>query len=144
MARHCGSKHHELVVYKPMLWPGWNRASVSSACRGPVPSIRAVAAERIKLALSGLGADEFSGGVPLPSVDGLVAVPELVPIFVAPEPAPGTQPSGCLQTLSCAPLGQRPQSYGGCAVPLQWPASATQLITQGWVQTSWAELFAYS
>lgn len=64
MARHCGSKHHELVVYKPMLWPGWNRASVPSACRGPVPSIRAVAAERIKLALSGLGADEFSVGYP--------------------------------------------------------------------------------
>ncbi|QPN59122.1 asparagine synthase (glutamine-hydrolyzing) [Synechococcus sp. CBW1002] len=161
MARHCGSDHHELQLDHDQTL-AWVEAGLQAL---DVPSAdglntylisRAVAEQGIKVALSGLGADELFGGYPSHRF-----VPWLLPLRWLPAGLRGT----LLQTLSprlAAKLHHLPhwdRWHLGLALrrwasnadlaaagasPFHWPEEPSHNITQGWGQISWAELFGYT
>ena len=87
---------------------------------------RAVAGQGIKVALSGLGADELFGGYPSH---------RLMPWLMALRWHLG---------LALRRWSNDATLISAGLPPLQWPQSAPQRITQAWGQTSWAELFGYT
>jgi asparagine synthase (glutamine-hydrolysing) len=158
MARHCGSDHHELQLddQQALCWieAGLQAQDVPSA--GVLNTYlvsRAVAEQGIKVALSGLGADEIFGGHPSHRI-----VPWLLPLRGLP---PDLR-QGLLQAFA-GPLASKLQGlpHWDCwhlalalrrwagnadlvaagAPPLSWPVQPPQHITQSWGQISWAELF---
>lgn len=161
MARHCGSDHHELCIQKEDALAGVEQAL--AALDGPTADgintfliSRAVADQGIKVALSGLGADELFGGYPSH---------RLMPWLQLLKPLPARIRQGLLQRLSSrlagklAGLPRWDRWHLGLALrrwatdgdldragaePLQWPQSPSQRITQPWGQVSWAELFGYT
>ena len=161
MAVHCGADHHELVIEESVAL-AWVEQALSSLDTPTADGIntflisRAVADQGIKVALSGLGADELFGGYPshrlMPWLMALRWLPDRLRLrslsFVSPRLA---------NKLSYLPrwdrwhLGlalRRWVSDGDLdaagAEPLQWPESPPQRITQSWGQVSWAELFGYT
>jgi asparagine synthase (glutamine-hydrolysing) len=161
MARHCGSDHHELVIQEENALAWVEQALV--ALDGPTADAintflisRAVADQGIKVALSGLGADELFGGYPSA---------RLMPWLQLLSHLPGNIRQGLLHKFSPRlarklsglrrwdlwHLGLALRRWASDAdldaaraVPLQWPESPPQHITQAWGQTSWAELFGYT
>jgi asparagine synthase (glutamine-hydrolysing) len=158
MARHCGSDHHELRLDHDQAL-AWVEAGLQAL---DVPSAdglntylisRAVAEQGIKVALSGLGADELFGGYPSHRI---------VPWLQCLRRLPAGLRGSLLQTISprLAPklhhlpdwdrwhLGLALRRWASNAdlaaagvLPLQWPEQPPQHITQGWGQSSWAEIF---
>ena len=160
MARHCGSDHHELHLSdgQALAWieDGW------AAMDGPTADglntylvSRAVAEQGIKVALSGLGADEIFGGYPsfrsLPWLRRLRWLPSSLRGALARRLSPGLPPK--LQGLPswdrwAVGVALR-RFYGDAdlaaagAKPLAWPAAPPIPLRQGHSQISWAELFGY-
>lgn len=161
MAQHCGSNHHELVIT-----PDDALTLVDQALTAlDVPSAdaintylvsTAVAGQGIKVALSGLGADELFGGYPSHRLVQLLMQLRFLPVQMRRR---------LLQLLSprlASKLTDLPSWdhwHLGLALrrwcsdsslmaaglpPLHWPKSAQQRITQAWGQSSWAELFGYT
>jgi asparagine synthase (glutamine-hydrolysing) len=161
MARHCGSQHHELVIQEADAL-AWVEQALSSFDVPTADGIntylisRAVADHGIKVALSGLGADELFGGYPshrlMPLLQLFCWVPPKIrqSLLQAFSPRLARKLSGLPRwdrwhlglTLRRWASDQDLDAAG--AEPLQWPASAPQRITQAWGQTSWAELFGYT
>jgi asparagine synthase (glutamine-hydrolysing) len=161
MARYCGSQHHELVIQEADAL-AWVEQALSALDRPTADGIntylisRAVADQGIKVALSGLGADELFGGYRSHRL-----MPWLQPLCLVPPQIRQSLLEGLCprlaRKLSWLPRWDR--WHLGLALrrlasdqdldlagaePLQWPASAPQRITQAWGQTSWAELFGYT
>jgi asparagine synthase (glutamine-hydrolysing) len=161
MARHCGSQHHELVIQEADAL-AWVEQALS-ALDGPTADgintyliSRAVADQGIKVALSGLGADELFGGYPSHRLMPWLQLLCWVPPQIRQSLLQGLSPR-LARKLSGLPRWDRwhlglalrrwasDQDLDAAgAEPLQWPASAPQRITQAWGQTSWAELFGYT
>jgi asparagine synthase (glutamine-hydrolysing) len=161
MARHCGSEHHELVIQEADAL-AWLEQALS-ALDGPTADgintyliSRAVAEQGIKVALSGLGADELFGGYPSHRLMPWLQLLCWLPLRFRLSLLQGLSPR-LARKLSGLPRWDRwhlglalrrwasDQDLDAAgAEPLQWPASAPQRITQAWGQTSWAELFGYT
>lgn len=161
MARHCGSDHHELNIQNEdaLAWVEQALVALDVPTAVAINTFlisRAVADQGIKLALSGLGANELFGGNPSH---------RLMPWLHLLKPLPPRIRQGVLQRLS-SPLADKlsglprwdrwhlglalrrlvndPDLNAACGAPLQWPESPPQRITQAWGQTSWAELFGFT
>jgi asparagine synthase (glutamine-hydrolysing) len=161
MARYCGSDHHELQLNDDQAL-AWMEAGLQAL---DVPSAdglntylisRAVAERGIKVALSGLGADELFGGYP-----SHLIVPWLLPLRHLPAglrrrllqafcPRLAAKLQG-LPHWDCWHLALALRRWAidtelaaAGAETLQWPEQPHQQVTQGWGQISWAELFGYS
>lgn len=158
LAAQCGSRHHELVIEEnqALAWVEQGIASLDSPNVGGLKSTliaRAVAAEGIQVALSGLGADEIFGGTPshrlMPWIRGLRWLPGPVRQSLLQNLAPHLAkrlvglPDWDRWHLGLAL--HRWASDGNLAAagsePLQWSEPPPQRITQAWGQTCWAELF---
>jgi len=160
MARHCGSDHHELHLSDDQAL-GWI-ADGLSAMDGPTADglntylvSRAVAERGIKVALSGLGADETFGGYP-----SFRMVPWLRQLRRLPAPlrreVVGRVGSRLRPKLQGLPawdrwavgvsmrrfLGDADLLAAG-AKPLRWPEPPPAPLRQSHGQISWAELFGY-
>ena len=161
MAGHCGSEHHVLQLRdgEALAWLESGLAAMDVLSADALNTYlvsRAVAAHGIKVALSGLGADELFGGY---------GSHRLVPWLRQLAWLPLSLRLGLLQVLSprlAAKLQALPRWDGwhlGLALrrwasaadldaagapPLQWPEPPPQRITQGWGQISWVELFGYT
>jgi asparagine synthase (glutamine-hydrolysing) len=161
MARHCGSQHHELVIQEADAL-AWVEQALSALDLPTADAIntylisRAVAAQGIKVALSGLGADELFGGYPshrlMPSLQWFRWMPPRMrqTLLQAISPRVATKVAG-LPRWDPWHVGLALRRWAGDrdlqaagAESLQWPVSAPQRITQAWGQTSWAELFGYA
>lgn len=161
MARYCGSDHYELAIQQEVAL-AWVEQALAALDRPTADGIntflisRAVADQGIKVALSGLGADELFGGYPSH---------RLMPWLQLLKPLPVRIRQGLLQRLSPLMAGKLSglprwdRWHLGLALrrwasdadldaagagPLRWPESPPQRITQAWGQTSWAELFGYT
>ena len=161
LAGHCGSEYHQLQVGDDQA-QAWLEAGLAAM---DVPSAdginvylvsRAVAEQGIKVALSGLGADELFGGYPCH---------RLVPWLRHLGWLPPHLRHGLIQALSprlaaklqalprwdCWHLGLTLRRWrtdqdlaAAGADRLIWPEVPPQRITQAWGQISWAELFGYT
>ena len=159
MARHCGSDHHELHLSDEQAL-GWI-ADGLAAMDGPTADglntylvSRAVAEQGIKVALSGLGADETFGGYP-----SFRNVPWLRQLRWLPAPlrrqllrrVASLQPKlQGLQAWDRWSVGVSVRRFIGDAdlaeagaKPLRWPEPPPLPIRQSHGQISWAELFGY-
>jgi asparagine synthase (glutamine-hydrolysing) len=161
MASHCGSQHHELVIQEAdaLAWVDQALSALDMPTADGINTYlisRAVAAQGIKVALSGLGADELFGGYPshrlMPWLQQLRWVPARIR-----QSLPLRFGSRLAHKLAGLPVWDRwhlglalrrwatdRDLDAAGAEPLQWPGSAPQRITQAWGQTSWAELFGYA
>lgn len=160
MARHCGSDHHELHLSddQALAWI----ADGLSAMDGPTADglntylvSRAVADQGIKVALSGLGADETFGGYP-----SFRTVPLMRQLRWLPPPLRrqllhrlGSRLEPKLQGLPTWDrwsvgvsvrrfLGDADLAAAG-ARPLEWPKPPPLPLRHRHGQISWAELFGY-
>ena len=161
LAQHCGSEHHELVI-EPEQALGWVEQALKAL---DVPSAdaintylvsRAVAGQGIKVALSGLGADELFGGYPSHRLMPWLMALRWLPAGLRWRALHLASPrlAGKLTGLPSWDrwhLGLALRRWSDDATlmaaglpPLHWPQSAPQRITQAWGQTSWAELFGYT
>ena len=161
LAQHCGSEHHELVI-EPEQALGWVEQALTTLDLPSAEAIntylvsRAVAGQGIKVALSGLGADELFGGYPshrlMPWLMALRWLPEGLrrQALQLSSPRLARKLTGlprwdrwhlCLALRSWS----NDATLMAAGLPsLQWPESAPYRITQAWGQTSWAELFGYT
>jgi asparagine synthase (glutamine-hydrolysing) len=161
MAAHIGSHHHELVIEDHQAL-AWVEQGLAALDRPTVDALntylisRAVAAEGIKVALSGLGADELFGGYPshrlMPWLQVLRWLPAALrqPFIKALSPRLAHKLEG-LPAWDRWHLGLALRRWANAAdltaagaEPLQWPDPPPQRITQTWGQISWAELFGYT
>lgn len=160
MARHCGSDHHELHLSddQALAWLADGLAAMDGPTADGLNTYlvsRAVAAEGIKVALSGLGADETFGGYP-----AFRSVPWLRQLRRLPAPlrqqllrGSGAKLRPKLEGLPrwdrwCAGLsvrrflGDADLAEAG-AVPLRWPEPPPVPPLQRHAEIGWAELFGY-
>jgi asparagine synthase (glutamine-hydrolysing) len=161
MARYCGSQHHEILIEEgdALAWVDQALTAFDVPTADAVKTYlisRAVATQGIKVALSGLGADELFGGY---------LSHQLMPCLHLLRWLPPRIRRSLLQTLSprlaykLTGLPHWDRWHLGLALrrwtsdrdlnaagaePLQWPAAPPQRITQAWGQTSWTELFGYT
>jgi asparagine synthase (glutamine-hydrolysing) len=160
MACHCGSDHHELQLddEQALNWIEVGLQAMDSPSADGINTYlvsRAVAGHGIKMALSGLGADELFGGY---------LSHRIVPWLLLLQWLPGSLRQGLLQAIDGRPAdnlcglprwdrwhlavalrrctSERVLAAAGAA-SLSWPEPPPQRITQGWGQISWAELFGY-
>lgn len=159
MARHCGSDHHELHLSDEQAL-GWI-ADGLSAMDGPTADglntylvSRAVAEQGIKVALSGLGADEIFGGYPsfrtAPGLRRLRRLPaplrqQLLRRIRSLRPKLQGLPAWDLWTVGVAMrryFGDADLAAAG-AKALSFPAPPPLPLATGHGQISWAELFGY-
>ncbi|MFM7466201.1 MAG: asparagine synthase (glutamine-hydrolyzing) [Cyanobium sp.] len=160
MARHCGSTHHELRLSddQALAWIADGLAAMDGPTADGINTYlvsRAVAAQGIKVALSGLGADETFGGYP--SFD---LVPKLRPLRWLPGPLrrslvrrAGSRLQPKLEGLPAWDrwsVGVAQRRYFGDgdlavagAASLVWPDPPPVPPLQGHGQLGWAELFGY-
>ena len=160
MARHCGSEHHELQLNddQALAWLEAGLAAMDAPSADGLNTYlvsRAVAEQGIKVALSGVGADELFGGYPSH---------RLVPWLRQLGWLPPRLRHGLLQVLTprlatkLQALPRWDRCHLGLALrrwaseadlaaagseALAWPELPPQRITQAWGQISWAELFGY-
>lgn len=161
MARHCGSNHHELVLAPDQVLT-WVRDALQALDSPTADGLntylisRAVAAEGIKVALSGLGADELFGGYPSHRV-----VPWLLRLRWMPRP----QRLGLLKrlvprlhrkledvphwdawhlTLAVRRWATAADLEAAGAEPLSWPIPHPCSPRHRWGQISWGEMFGYT
>lgn len=161
LARHCGSQHHELVIGEDqaLSWVEQALAALDVPTADGVNTYlvsRAVSQQGIKVALSGLGADELFGGYPSHRLLPWLMVLRWLPSHLRQHALKIVSPR-LAQKLMNLPSWNR--WYLGLAVrrwsgdealrsaglpPLSWPVTASQRISQAWGQTSWSELFGYT
>lgn len=159
MARHCGSEHHELHLGDEQAL-AWIRDGLA-AMDGPTADgintylvSRAVAEQGIKVALSGLGADEIFGGYPsfrsLPWLRRLRWLPSPLRRRLLRGLGPRLLKLQGLPAWDRWSLGVALRRYFGeadlaeaGAPPLSWPEAPPVPLAQGFAQISWAELFGY-
>lgn len=160
MARHCGSEHHELRLSDDQAL-AWLEAGLLAQ---DVPSAdglntylvsRAVAGQGIKVAFSGLGADEMFGGYPshrlVPWLRHLVRLPPRLRLgllqALSPRLAAKLQDlphwDSSHLALALRRWGKDHDLAAAGVEELIWPELPPQRITQAWGQISWAELFGY-
>ena len=161
MARHCGSDHHELVIHEhdALAWVEQGLTKLDTPTVDGLNTYfvsRAVAAQGIKVAISGLGADELFGGYPshrfMPWLQLLRWLPAGLwqPLLQSVRPRFAAKLTGLPRWdrwhlgLAMRRWASDQDLSAAGAEPLAWPESAPQRITQGWGQTSWAELFGYA
>lgn len=157
-ADHCGSRHQELVIeeHQALSWLEQGLVSLDVPSAGGLSTYlisRAVAAQGIKVGLSGLGADQLFGGCASHRLMRWLLLLRWLPPWLRERLLQGL--SGRLAPkLAALPhwdrwhlalalhrrAGDGDLAAAG-AEPLQWHESAPQRITQGWGQISWAELF---
>jgi asparagine synthase (glutamine-hydrolysing) len=161
MARHCGSDHHELVIHEHDAL-AWVEQGLTKFDMPTVDGLntylvsRAVASQGIKVALSGLGADELFGGYPshrwMPWLQLLRWLPAGLrqPLLQSVRPRFAAKLTDLPRWdrwhlgLAVRRWASDQDLRAAGAEPLAWPESPPQRITQGWGQTSWAELFGYA
>jgi asparagine synthase (glutamine-hydrolysing) len=161
MANHCNSQHHELVVHEAdalaLVKEALSALDVPTADGINTYLIsRCVAAEGIKVAISGLGADELFGGYPshrlMPWLElvGWLPYPIRVCLLQRLSPRLADKLSG-LPVWDRWNLGLALRRWASdrtlaaaASEPLRLPLCPPQRISQAWGQTSWTELFGYA
>lgn len=161
MAAHCRTRHHQLVIRdeQALHWVEQGLAALDVPTADALNTYlisRAVAAKGIKVALSGLGADELFGGYPshrlMPWLHlfGLLPHPLRRPFLTALAPRVARKLEGLPRWdrwhlgLALRRWASNSDLAASGAEPLQWPNPPPQPILQRWAQTTWAELFGYS
>jgi asparagine synthase (glutamine-hydrolysing) len=158
MARYCGSKHHELLIQEDVAlsWVKQGLAALDTPTASGLTTYlisHALVREGIKVALSGVGADELFGGTHshrlIPWLRVLRWLParlrhrllESLRPRLAPKLAalPHWDSWHLLQALSR--WANDCDLQDALAIPLQSQESIPVRITQAWGQISWAELF---
>jgi asparagine synthase (glutamine-hydrolysing) len=161
LARHCGSDHYELQLDDDQTL-AWMEAGLQSL---DVPSAdglktylisRVVAEQGIKVALSGLGADDLFGGYPSHRIVPRLLLLRRLPAGLRRRLLQAFSP-GLVAKIDHVPhwdswhLGLALRRWASDAQlatagadSLQWPEQPPQRITQRWGQISWAELFGYT
>jgi asparagine synthase (glutamine-hydrolysing) len=160
MARHCGSDHHELHLSddQALAWIQDGLAAMDGPTADGINTYlvsRAVAEQGIKVALSGLGADEIFGGYPvfraLPWLRQLRWLPPPLRRLLTRSLVPRLLPKlEGLPSWDRWALGVALRRYSGDgelaaagAQPLRWPEAPPAPLRQSHGQISWAELFGY-
>jgi asparagine synthase (glutamine-hydrolysing) len=161
MADYCGARHHELVIREDQAlhWVEQGLTSLDGPTADALNTFlisRAVAAQGIKVALSGLGADELFGGYPshrfMPWLHALRWLPRplRLPLLYAVVPRVTRKLEGLPQWdrwhlgLALRRWASGSDLVAAGVEPLQWPKPPPQPIPQPWCQISWAELFGYT
>jgi asparagine synthase (glutamine-hydrolysing) len=161
MARHCRSRHHELVIREAdaLAWLEQGLISLDVPSADAINTYlitRVVADQGIKTALSALGADELFGGYPshrlMPWLQLLHWLPQLIrqSFLQRVSPQLANKLSGLPHwdnwhvALAMRRWASDRELAAASAEPLQWPASTPHRITQAWGQTSWAEHFGHT
>jgi asparagine synthase (glutamine-hydrolysing) len=163
MARHCGSDHHELHLTdeQALSWIADGLAAMDGPTADGLNTYlvsRAVAAQGIKVALSGLGADEIFGGYPsfrnvpwlrqlrwLPAPLRLRLLRLLRPLGTRLLPKLQGLPAWDRRAVAVSVrrfIGDADLAAAG-AKRLQWPELPAVPLRQSQSQISWAELFGY-
>lgn len=161
MARHCGSEHHELQLSTNQVL-SWVEDALHAL---DVPSAdglntylvsRAVAAQGIKVALSGLGADELFGGYPshrwVPWLLRLRWLPRQLRLRLLRDLAPRlhhklqdvTHWDAWHLTLALRRWASEADLRAAGVQPLVWPVPQPASPTALWGQISWGELYGYT
>lgn len=161
IARYCGSEHTELIIQEDealaMVEKGLSALDLPSADGINTYLIsRAVADQGIKVALSGLGADELFGRYSCHRLmfwlQLLCFDPAQMRQFLLQWLSPRLARKlidlpkwdSWHLTLALRRWASDQDLQAAGANPLQWPEMIPQRITQAWGQTSWAELFGYT
>jgi asparagine synthase (glutamine-hydrolysing) len=159
MARHCGSDHHELHLTddQALAWIADGLAAMDGPTADGLNTYlvsRAVAEQGIKVALSGLGADEIFGGYPsfrtAPALRRLRRLPaplrrQLLRRVRSLRPKLEGLPAWDLWTVGVATrryFGTAELAAAG-APALTWPEPPPLPLGDRHGQISWAELFGY-
>jgi len=161
MAKHCGTNHHELIIDQDqalLLVEGALTTLDSPTADGINTFIvsNAVANHGIKVALSGLGADELFGGYPshriVPLLHSLTALPVslrhlLLQVFT-PRIARKIQDVEHWDDWHLAIALRRWASNADLssagAIPFEWPEPPPHVRLDTWGMCTWAELFGYT
>lgn len=161
MAAHCGSNHHTLTLAEPEVisWieDGLKAQDVPSADGLNTYVIsRAVAAQGIRVALSGLGADELFGGYPSHRLVPLLMLLKRVPgplrrtLLARLAPRLGSKLGDVTQwlpwqlALALRRWASQADLRAAGAVSLPWPDPATPLPHDRWATITAAELQNYT
>jgi len=161
MATHCGSDHHELLIEEcdALSWTESALAALDIPTADAINTYvisRAVSSTGIKVALSGLGADELFGGYPshkfVPYIRILSHLPPVVRIpllrIFAPRLVPKLQdlPNWSVRNLAMALrrwVSDGELSHAGLP-PFEWPPQTYLQTPEPWLSCTTAELYGYT
>ena len=161
MAEHCGSRHHELVIHtdQALLWVENALTALDSPTVDAINTYiisKAVANHGIKVALSGLGADELFGGYPSHRIVPLLRSLKYLPLSIRhyllkafiPRIARKTQDlvqwDDWHLALSLRRWASNADLNSAGVPPFQWPDPPPHDGLSTWGICSWAELFGYT
>jgi asparagine synthase (glutamine-hydrolysing) len=161
MAKHCGSEHHELQLglEQTLAWVEDGLRALDQPSADGLNTYlvsRAVAEQGIKVALSGLGADELFGGYPshrlVPWLQLLRWLPRRQRLAVVGLVSERLHHK--LQdvmhwdpwhlSLALRRWASDPQLKAAGVEPLHWPVPVPYAPRERWGQISWSELFGYT
>ena len=161
MAHYCGSDHHELYIDSNNAL-SWVEEALTILDTPSVDAIntymvsKAVASQGIKVAISGLGADELFGGYPAHRIIPWVHMLGIFPVqirrwlisLIIPAYSYKFTDLNAWDTWHTSLCVRRWRNDDmlrlAGAMPLRWPECPTNRILQDWGQISWAELFGYT
>ena len=161
MANHCSSNHHELRIdeEQALLWVESALSALDTPTADAINTFiisKSVSRHGIKVALSGLGADEIFGGYPthrvIPLLRSIAFIPKALRInllrILSPRIARKVQDvehwDDWYLSLSLRCWASNADLRSAGANPFQWPGSPPHVTLDTWGMCTWAELYGYT
>lgn len=161
MAHHCGTEHHEISLTEDeildAIHSGLSRLDIPTADALNIYLVSQFAAQAgIKVALSGLGADELFGGYPSHRWTAILRLLGYLPCQVRSNILSCINPKLAaklhdlpswdieLITLACRRWFSDVDLRSAGVNPVSWPSIPPVRVNSGWARTTWSELFGYT